>query len=331
MKILAPVCSAEEATSLISCGAGELYCGLHPEAWKKNDRKEAWVNRRGPGPANIGTLEELKEITGLAHSKGVPVFLTINLPFYPPGQYPDIISLAKNAVLNCGIDALIIGDPGMITAIRDAVPKAVIHISSLAAVLNSSSVSFFRALGASRIIFPRYLSTNNLKAIISETGPGIEYEVFILNDGCVYEEGYCHASHAFGGAFCHHPWQYRPVRTCADKQSHPAEPFRKHIEDYNHWLWCIRNCNGAVGPGGFYLGMCGLCAIPDLKTMGIASLKIVGREASLHKKTTSVRLVRKALDLLNSRSYDNSTIRKMIMSIKNTPALCTSGHMCYFR
>lgn len=175
MKILAPVSSAREAECLISCGARELYCGLHPGAGTGKSRT-VWINRRGPGPANISSLEELKRVADFAGTRGVPVFLTMNLPYYSPEQYPAMVKLAGEAA-SCGIKAFIIGDPGLILALRKELPGAAIHVSSLAAVLNSASASFFRDLGASRIIFPRYMGLEELGRIVAKTGGTTEYEV----------------------------------------------------------------------------------------------------------------------------------------------------------
>ena len=297
MKILAPVNSANEASVLISHGAQELYCGLHPTAWTRRHGKKVWLNRRGAG--NVDSFAELKELTGIAHSHGVTVCLTLNLPFYPPEHYRDILALAETATVECGVDALIIADPGLIIAIKQARPQTVVHVSSLAAVLNSQAVMFFKSLGATRIIFPRYTGLTNLREVISRVGKTMEYEVFILNDGCMFEEGYCHASHTFGGAFCSPPRSYRLVRTEQTKRN--RESFQAHLADYQRWIWYVgNNCGGTSSHNGFPNGMCGICALADLRDMGIASLKIIGREGSLNKKIASVKLVRKVLDTVKS-------------------------------
>jgi len=329
LKILAPVSSAREARHLISCGAGELYCGLHPGI-RPGESGKLWVNRRGPGPANISSGEEIKRLTEYAGRQGVPVYLTLNLPFYPPAQYPEIVGLAEEAASSWGIKAFIVGDPGMITALREKIPGVSIHVSSLLAVLNSASASLFRDLGGSRIIFPRYMGLEELGEIVSRVGPETEYEVFMLNDGCVFEEGYCQASHAFGGAFCHQPWQYRPIYIPGLPERQPREPFWQHLGDYRRWLWYIKNCGGMRGPGGAPLGMCGLCAIPNLQAMGVASLKIVGRESPLQKKMASVKLIKEALRIADSLSNED-TVRERIKKLRGTPGLCDSGYMCYFR
>ncbi len=332
MKITAPVSTVFEAEVLIDLGAGELYCGLNPGAWESKHGRDVWLNRRGPGTANIEDFETLKKLCALARRQHAQVFLTLNLPFYPPEQYQEITALVEKAGEYCGVDAFIVSDPGLMVAIKEACPKAAIHVSSLAAVLNSSSVDFYRSLGAKRIIFPRYLDLAVLKEIMDKAGRDLEYEVFILNDGCVFEEGYCHVSHAFGGAFCHNPWwSYQPVQTGRRQGAPDKETFEQHLNDYQWWLWLgIKNSGGVPTPKGHPLGMCGLCALPELKALGVDSLKIVGREAVLRKKEASVMLVKTMLDYLDSGA-DADSARLRAKEIREIRDLCATGYMCYYR
>lgn len=267
MKILAPVNSAGEVPALISHGAMELYCGVHPGAWTRRHGKKVWLNRRGAG--NVESFAELKEITGIAHSRGVTVCLTLNLPFYPPEHYGDVLAMAERATAECGVDALIVADPGLIRAIKESAPNTVIPASSLAVVLNSQAVRFFRKLGAARIIFPRYTGLANLRQVIAAAGEAVEYEVFILNDGCMFEEGYCHASHSFGGAFCSPFRDHRLVPTGGKAANH--ESFESHLADYRRWICrlqlrrlprprripqrCVRDLRscGTAGPGHMFV------------------------------------------------------------------------------
>jgi len=327
MQILAPAHSVREADVLISCGAQELYCGLHPAAWTRRHGKKVWLNRRGAG--NVESFAELKELTGVAHARGVPVHLTLNLPFYPPEHYTDVLDMAERATVEGGVDALIIADPGMIVAVKRSRPDIAVHVSSLAAVLNSEAVKFFAGLGASRIIFPRYIPLANLRRVTAEAGNSLGYEVFILNDGCMFEEGYCHASHTFGGAFCSAPRNYRLVRTPEAQEK--QESFAHHLADYRRWIWCVGwNCGGLPGPQGYPDGMCGICALPELQEMGVTTLKIIGREGSLGKKAASVRLVRRVLDLVESGTGP-AEVKKRARAIRGTPGGCDSGYLCYFR
>ena len=333
MKILAPVSSVSEAESLIERGAAEFYCGLLPRVWKRKYGNQLWLSRRGEKGSNFKSFPALKKLVEIAHQGSVPVFLTLNQQFYLPQQYQEVVDLAGKAKEYCGIDAVIVGDPGLIMALKENFPNLTIHVSSLAAVLNSASAAFFQSLGVERIIFPRYLSLEGLQMIMNKVGHTVEYEVFILNDGCIFEEGYCFANHIFGGAFCHNPtWQYQLLETETRKSYFNEASFSQHLKDYRQWIQsAIRNCQGSLSLGGFPLGMCGLCALPELKKLGVKSLKIVGRESSTAKKLSSVTLVKKVLDGLEA-GLDEEAIHSIAQELRNTSDnLCASKYMCYYR
>ncbi len=329
MKILAPLNSLQEVSILIERGAQEIYCGVQPADLKPTSTN-SFINRRTPTKASIKDLKELEIVINEAHAKEVKVFLTLNQPTYRPDLYSKILELAKETVA-LGIDALIIGDPGLMRLVKKSLPEAVIQVSSLAGVLNSASVNFFQKLGASRIIFPRYIPLEDLKTIISKTHPSLEYEVFILNDGCVFEESYCHANHAFGGAFCQKNWSYSLRETNISQNPEKGECFSRHIADYQRWLWHgIKNSGVICGHNGFPLGMCGLCALPELYRLGISSVKIVGREAPLRKKAASVSMVRTILDRVNTGDNEES-VKDAAKKLRGTYKICASKYACYIR
>lgn len=343
MKILAPVNSLQEGKALLKEGAQELYCGLNPEVCFKKNETGSWLNRREPGIANLKSMGELKELVKVAHEGEGKVFLTLNQPSYDPKVYQDILAMIEGIEESIGVDAYIVADPALIRLLKENYPHLVIHVSSLAAVLNSAAVSFFSQLGVKRIVFPRYLPLATMENIIKESGNHLEYEAFILNDGCVFEEGYCFVSHGFGGAFCHNPdWRYKPIKVNwqekADEQKvkrgyfrKEKEDFQMYLDEYKRWLWIgIKNFGGISGYKGYPLGMCGICALAQLKDMGVTSLKIVGREAPLKKKVASVRLVKEVLDYLEE-GHSPDKVKNFAKSIRGTKGLCESGYMCYYR
>jgi hypothetical protein len=99
-------------------------------------------------------------------------------------------------------------------------------------------------------------------------------------------------------------------------------------ERYEFWKWTLNNC-GCQTSRGYTLGPCGLCALPRLAKLGIASLKVVGREASLARKEASVRLVAIALALAG-RGAGAEAIRNAVVEERGAPELCRDAHLCYY-
>jgi hypothetical protein len=73
---------------------------------------------------------------------------------------------------------------------------------------------------------------------------------------------------------------------------------------------------------------CGLCAIPILKKMGIASLKVPTRGTVNPHSLAAVRVVRKVV----KGQYSTKEIRKLYSkSFKGcVSGMCDAGYMCYY-
>ncbi|WP_458413393.1 U32 family peptidase [Schinkia sp. CFF1] len=330
MKILAPISRADEVEMLAENGAEEFYCGLLPTGWMAQFSGGVWTNRRNP-LASLSTYEEFEKLVDRAHSYGIPVFITLNSPYYTVDEIPILLEMIKEAIA-IGADAFVISDIGLLKKVRNQFPSIDLHVSSLATPINSYSVQLFRELGANRIVFPRSLHLNEIRNIIEIGGPDMEYEVFILNDGCVYEEGNCFTSHQLG-AFCStENWQFQWHSSYGEKQlsKREEEILGEHLQDYREFVWFTNSCGCSLSDEGLPLGPCGLCALSKLKDIGVTSLKIVGREASPYRKLASVQLVSEMMKSLRA-GMNEQELQEKAIRIRKTPEKCLSGYMCYYK
>jgi U32 family peptidase len=306
VKILAPLRNSEEVLPLRDARADEFYCGLAPPGWEQAFGA-ASVHRRNAKSAGVPDVADLRRIVKLAHP--LPVFATLNAPSYPPGAVPRLVEFGAMLLHDVGVAALIVADWELLLALCEEGLGPRLHISSLATCRNQGAAAFYRSLGVSRVILPRHMTL----AEIEETAiPGLEWEVFVLNDGCAFEEGICATTHVFG------PY-------CID--DHVGGHGRLD-ERYEFWKWTLNNC-GCQTNRGYTLGPCGLCALPRLAQIGVASLKVVGREASLARKAASVRLAVAALGLAASGASPEA-IRDAVVSLRGAPELCRDAHLCYY-
>lgn len=331
MKILCPIMAPDEVEFLVANGADELYCGVVPSKWLARYTSAVWLNRRSPHKGNLPSLEALRDLVNQAGAHGVPVYLTLNSPYYTDDQYPLLLDLARVATEDIGIAALIVQDVGLITALREEMPAAHIHVSSIGVSLNPETVQFYAELGAQRVILPRSLRLPEIAAIREAVGDAVELEVFILNEGCAFEEGYCLTTHQAVGAFCAEPWEYRVVDAADDMPAGVAEEaLAAHLEDYREWLYYLQGCGCTTLAGGLPSGPCGLCALPELAAIGVDSVKIVGREASPYRKLGSIQLVKAVMDWVRA-GEGTATVQTYAQQIRRTPEICASGYMCYYR
>lgn len=331
MKVLAPISSAEEVEMLVKNGAEEFYAGYIPMKWLQNFTAGVWMNRRAP-QASIPSVEEYGSLIESAHSYNVPVFMTLNAPYYTSEQIPYLLEIIKEAH-ECGTDAFVVSDIGLMLAVKKNIPDAAIHVSSLAAPTNSQSVKLYREIGASRIVFPRSLSLEEMREIIDAGGRDMEYEVFILNDGCIYEESFCFTTHNQVGAFCssqNWDFQFHSANGERPLSKREEEKLSSHLKDYEEFVWTTHSCGCSVSNHGIPLGPCGLCALSDLQELGIDSLKIVGREANSMRKLVSVQLVSAVVKAVRE-GMEKKIVQEKAVKIRKTPELCSTGYMCYYR
>jgi putative protease len=318
VKILAPLRHSGEVLPLCAAGAHEFYCGLTPPGWNEAFGP-TWVHRRNPKSAGVPDIEDLRHIVALAAPR--PVFATLNAPSYPAGAVPRLVEFARMLVDDVGVAALIVAEWELLLALCDAGIAHRVHISSLASCRNPGAAAFYRDLGVARVILPRQVTL----AEIEETMlPGLEWEAFLLNDGCVFEEGICATSHAYG------PYCIDDRIAIESRGGVGRIGIRSRSLDdrYEFFKWTLNNC-GCQTSRGYTLGPCGLCALPRLAQLGVASLKVVGREASLPRKLASVELAAVALGLAeNGAACDD--IRDAVVSRRGAPELCRDAHLCYY-
>ena len=307
MKVLAPLRNSEEVLPLCEAGAQEFYCGLTPPGWEQAFG-QASVHRRNPRSAGVPSMDDLRRIVALAQPR--PVFATLNAPSYPAGAVPRLVEFGRSLLDDVGVAALIVAEWELLFALCEQGLAPRLHISSLASCRNPGAAAFYRSLGVARVILPRHMTLCEIEATAI---PGLESEVFVLNDGCVFEEGICATTHALG-TFC-----------LSDRL---GGKFGRLDERYEFWKWTQNNC-GSQTSRGYTLGPCGLCALPRLARLGVASLKVVGREASLGRKAASVRLAAAALACTESGARPEG-IRDAVVALRGAPELCKDAHLCYY-
>ena len=328
MNIVTPISRVAEVEPLLAAGADEFYCGILPREWV-DSFKTSNANRRIFG--NLDSYEDVATAVGLAHAGGGHMSLVLNAQHYTAEQVVALVDVARR-YRDLGGDALIVSDIGLIMALAEALPGYRLHLSSVASCRNSEAARLYQSLGVKRVILPRDLSIAEAAAMAAAT-PDLEFEVFILNDGCVFEEGVCHTIHLpgkLGGPICLDNYETRYYRR--DGRALGADE-QQRLQDneagYKQWLW-YRFSNGfSLTPQGLPWGPCGLCAIPALRAAGIKAVKIAGREGASEKKIASLGMVRQTLDrALAGDSAD--AITAFARGLRPQPEHCASGHMCYY-
>lgn len=310
MRILSPVDNLVEVDALAAAGANEVYGGYVPGAWSKRYSMLASANQRYFPGAQIKSARELSAVVKAAHRNRMSFFLTLNAPYYTASQYDALVEDARR-VQGMGADAFIVSDLGLMLRLKDRLPDAHIHLSTLQGVFNADTVGFFKRLGIDRMVFPRELTLSEMAGIV-KASPDVEFDAFIMVGKCPNIEGFCTFTHVSPDLIwpCEKRYAITPTQPggrssgIVDAQSGWSSVNRRHA--------------------------CGLCGLPGLKKAGVTALKIVGRGGPTAVKVKVISAVRHALSLLDSDAGGTEYSASCKEIYRATFGCDCNAYVCYF-
>lgn len=266
VEVLAPAGAFESLVAAAESGADAVYFG----GTQFSARQYA---------GNFDNNDLARAIDYL-HVRGVKAYLTINTLLYDE-EMRNALSLASTAY-SLGIDALIVQDVGLATAVRRLLPDLQLHASTQMTVHNPQGARVLSELGFSRVILARELGLSDIAAIKEAGGP-IEIETFVHGAICFSYSGQCLMSSLVGGR--------------SGNRGRCAQPCRLEYSFVE--LGSHRPAQGFVSAAGRLLSPSDLCLIeclPELIRAGVTSLKIEGRMKGPEYVATVTRAYRWAVD-----------------------------------
>lgn len=268
-EILAPAGSLEKLKIAIDFGADAVYIGggrLNLRAFSDNF-----------------TNEEMIEGVKYCHDRGKKLYVTMNV-FPRNFDLKGVEDYVKN-LYDIGVDAIIVADPSIIVAAKNAAPNLEIHLSTQANVVNYMATKFWYDQGVKRVVLARELTLNEITTIQENTPEECELEVFIHGSMCIAYSGRCLISNYMLGrdankGICSNAcrYKYHLVEETRPGQYYPV------VEDDN---------------GTYIMNSKDLCMIkyiPELIKSGVHSLKIEGRMKSEFYVASVVKAYREAID-----------------------------------
>ena len=276
-ELLAPAGDAERLRAALRYGADAVYVG---------------ADRFGMRTAAAYFSEDkLREACALVHAHGAKLYLACNtLPRNEEfAALPDFLAFAQD----CGVDALIVTDLGVIALAKRYAPRVELHVSTQAGVTNYAAANELYALGAKRIVTARELSLAEIAEIRAKTPKELEIECFVHGAMCVSFSGRCLLSNYLTGrdsnrGDCAQPcrWQY-----ALQEEKRPGEYFPIAEDADGTYILNSRD-------------MCLLEHLPALAAAGISSFKIEGRAKSAYYTAVCVNAYRSALDGFAASGFD---------------------------
>jgi U32 family peptidase len=272
-ELLAPAGSVAIAEAAFDHGADAVYVGLGQE------------NLRAHAP--FLTANDLRVLLDIAQSRGKRVYVALN-------SMPDEDMLARIRATIAAIagmekkpHAIIVSDPGVLSACRKELPGIPLHLSTQTGVFNSATLRFWKEQGITRIVLPRELTLEQIRVLAAD--PNVETELFIHGAMCVSVSGRC-----LLGAYLdeRHPNKGDCTQPC--RLRYRIDPVDPAGHAAGIWLEAEEASEGV-----FLLNSKDLCVLPilpDILKTSVRALKIEGRNKSLHYVATVVRVYRQAID-----------------------------------
>ncbi len=233
-------------------------------------------------PRNF-TMDELREAVSFAHAHDVRVYLTCNT--LPRNDELQELETFLPSAADCGIDAFIATDLGVLRMIREITPQTEIHISTQAGVTNYASANVLYKMGARRIIPAREISLAEIAEIKRRNPSDMDIECFIHGAICVSFSGRCLLSNYMTNrdsnrGDCAQPcrWTYNLV-----EERRPGEFYPIGEDEDGSYILNARD-------------MCMIRHIPELVEAGVSSFKIEGRAKSNYYVSVVVNAYRCAID-----------------------------------
>ncbi len=236
-------------------------------------------------------LDELKWAVEYAHSRGVKVYVTINIIPHES----DLVDLPEYAryLDSINVDAVICADLGVISIVRRECPNLAVHVSTQANITNSESAMVYVGMGVKRLILAREMTIEEIKTLRGRVPKEIELEAFCHGAMCISYSGRCLLSNFFTGRdgnrgacvqACR--WNY-VIREESRTEEYP-------IEEDSHGSYILNSKD-----------MCMIDYLDQLRDAGIDSIKIEGRMKTEYYVANVVNAYRQAIDYMNShQEYD---------------------------
>ncbi len=259
-ELLAPAGNRAAFEAALGAGADAIYLGTD------------FLNARRN--ADNFTTDELRSACRDAHLRGAKVYLTANTLVFP-GEMRDALSMV-GAAAEAGIDAAIVQDVGLISALRRDLPELDIHASTQMNIRDKRGIELATRMGCSRVTLARELT---LEQIARLTKLGVDLEIFVHGALCICQSGQCLLSSLIGGRSANRGLCAQPCRLPYKLVNEEG----KRLADTDPYLLSPRD-------------LCAIDLLPEIIAANVASIKIEGRMKSTEYVSTVTSVYREALD-----------------------------------
>jgi O2-independent ubiquinone biosynthesis protein UbiU len=293
MELVCPAGTLPALKTAVDRGADCVYIGFRDDT---NARNFAGLN-----------FDELAAEEGVryAHAHGAKVLLALNTY-----AHPEAWERWKNALdlgVELGFDAVILADPGLMRYAAANHPRLRLHLSVQGSATTYEAINFYRErFGIRRAVLPRVLSLPQVAHLARNTD--VEIEVFGFGSLCVMVEGRCALSSYTTGEAPNMAGVCSPAKAVRWQQTPDGLESRlngvlidRFADDEGAGYPTLCKGRFVVGEETYYAieeptSLNTLEILPELFSIGIAGIKIEGRQRSPAYVGAVTRIWRAAID-----------------------------------
>lgn len=177
-EVLAPVGNFKEINIILDENPDAIYVGL-----------KGFTSR--PSRTDF-SFEEIKSAIKLCHDRNIRIYVAVNSNI-SEDAFEEQCKLIRELDME-GVDAFILADFGMISALSGKLKKAEIHASTLLGAYNIETVKILKSYGVKRIVFYANLYLDEMIRIISAV-PDLDYELVAEGGTCFNDIRQCRLPH----------------------------------------------------------------------------------------------------------------------------------------
>lgn len=271
MELLAPAGGPEQLGMALHFGADAVY--LAGRRWGMRSAS-----------ANFGD-DELAAAVARAHAADARVHVTVNA--MATDADTDGLPAYLHLLDEAGVDAVIVGDLGVMALARAHAPHVELHVSTQASCMNSAAAEQYLRLGARRVVLAREMTLAQVAELRRRTSRELELEVFAHGSMCMAVSGRCLLSSEMTGG--------RRAATFGDC----AQPCR--------WEWGLverrtpgrelgLECDGGWSHLMSADDLCMVEHLDELAAAGVDSIKVEGRAKGAYYAAAVTNAYRHVLD-----------------------------------
>jgi len=299
MELLCPAGNLSSLKAAIDNGADAVYIGF------KNG-----TNARHFAGLNF-TDKKLEQAVYYVNDHDKHLHIAINT--FASANNWQCWQASVDKAIDLGAHALIISDISILDYVSNRYPDQEIHLSVQASATNSEAIRFYQQrFNIKRVVLPRVLSLHQVKQLARTSD--VELEVFAYGSLCIMAEGRCHLSSYLTGESPNMNGVCSPAKHVRWQQTEQGLESRLNgvlIDRYqeNESAGYPTLCKGRfnVDEQTYHAleeptSLNSMALLPELMALGVASIKIEGRQRSSAYVASVAKTWREAIDKCTSSS-----------------------------